>query len=94
MSNVFQAIESDRCADAEATMNRLLDDLIQPANYIGEVITLAYEDATVQIHDKHRETVGGIPSQCFVPTQPLASASGYRLLSGHDSSSAFEPRAV
>ena len=66
MSNVFQAIESDRCADAEATMNRLLDDLIQPANYIGEVITLAYEDATVQIHDKHRETVGGIPSQCFL----------------------------
>ena len=29
-----------------------------------------------------------------VTTQPLASASGYRLLSGHDSSSAFEPRAV
>ena len=30
----------------------------------------------------------------LVTTQPLASASVYRLLSGHDSSSAFEPRAV
>ena len=30
----------------------------------------------------------------IVTTQPLASASVYRLLSGHDSSSAFEPRAV
>jgi Tol biopolymer transport system component len=29
-----------------------------------------------------------------VTTQPLVYASGYRLLSGHDSSCAFEPRAV
>ena len=38
--------------------------------------------------------IKGPNSLDMVTTQPLASASVYRLLSGHDSSSAFEPRAV
>ena len=48
--------------------------------------TEAFADLIPRFHDRLCARV--------VTTQPLASASGYRLLSGHDSSSAFEPRAV
>src|SRR5262245_41100013 len=34
--------------------------------YIGEVFSLAYDDALVQIHDFHRKQVGGIPALSFL----------------------------
>lgn len=44
----------------------LLSDLIEPEAYVGEVYSLGYEEALVQIHDFHRQKVGGIPALSFL----------------------------
>jgi DNA helicase HerA-like ATPase len=40
--------------------------LIEPSAYVGEVYSLGYNDALVQIHDYHRGQVGGIPALSFL----------------------------
>jgi hypothetical protein len=45
---------------------RPLTQLVQPAQYVGEVFSLGYDTALVQIHDFHRRRVGGIPSLSFL----------------------------
>lgn len=40
--------------------------LIQQDNYVGEVIGMEYEGATVQISEHHRQKTGGLPSQGFL----------------------------
>ena len=47
----------------------LFASLVQPGQYVGEVFSLGYEQALVQIHDFHREKVGGIPSLSFSRSQ-------------------------
>ena len=39
---------------------------MQQDQYVGEVFSLGYETALVQIHDSHRQKVGGIPSLSFL----------------------------
>lgn len=43
-----------------------LIDLIQPEQYVGEVVNLVFEKAKVQINDAYRRAAGGIPAQCFL----------------------------
>lgn len=43
-----------------------LTDLIDETAYVGEVYSLGYEEALVQIHDFHRQEVGGIPALSFL----------------------------
>jgi len=45
---------------------KLLTQLVDPAAYVGEVYSLGYEEALVQIHDFHRKQVGGIPALSFL----------------------------
>ena len=45
---------------------RLFKSLIQPHKYVGEVFSVGYETALVQIHDHDRKKVGGIPSLSFL----------------------------
>ena len=40
--------------------------LIDADAYVGEVVSLSYNDAILQIHDFHRQQVGGIPALCFL----------------------------
>lgn len=40
--------------------------LIQKSEYVGELFSINYEYAKVQIHDHARQKVGGIPSLCFL----------------------------
>ena len=40
--------------------------LIDETAYVGEVVSLGYNDAILQIHDFHRQQVGGIPALCFL----------------------------
>jgi hypothetical protein len=47
---------------ASAVLNKLLDE----ASYVGEVFSLGYDEALVQIHDHHRQRVGGIPALAFL----------------------------
>jgi hypothetical protein len=41
---------------------KILTGLIEENAYVGEVYSLGYEEALVQIHDYHRQLVGGIPA--------------------------------
>lgn len=40
--------------------------LIQVSQYVGEVYSISYGTALVEIHDHHRQEVGGIPSLSFL----------------------------
>ena len=66
MAEVIATIQADREQRTREFTGKLLDPLIQPGNYVGEVISLSYDDALVQVHDHHRQEVGGIPSQSFL----------------------------
>ena len=54
-----------------------LVSLVEPEAYVGEVYSLGYESALVQVHDFHRQSVGGIPALSFLlatrvsPTQAV-----------------------
>ena len=56
---------------------RPLVALVEPAAYVGEGYSLGYESALVQVHDFHRQSVGGIPALSFLlatrisPTQAV-----------------------
>ena len=43
-----------------------LGSFIDPDAYVGEVFSLSYESALVQVHDFHRKAVGGIPALSFL----------------------------
>lgn len=43
-----------------------LGALVDGAAYIGEVFSLGYSEALVQIHDYHRREVGGVPALSFL----------------------------
>jgi hypothetical protein len=45
---------------------QLLHGLLQADGYVGDVYSLGYEEALVQIHDFHRRKVGGIPALSFL----------------------------
>lgn len=45
---------------------KLLTNLFDTEAYVGEVFSLSYETALVQVHDYHRREVGGIPALSFL----------------------------
>lgn len=45
---------------------RIFGELVQPDQLIGDVYSLNYESAFVQIHDNFRRRVGGVPSMCLL----------------------------
>jgi len=57
--------ESQQQVEA-AKAKEILMKLIQPEQYVGDVYSIGYESANVQIHDYYRRQVGGIPSLCFL----------------------------
>jgi DNA helicase HerA-like ATPase len=69
MSNMLSSIaqiSAPPLDDKLKTAGQLLRDLLQPDSYVGEVYSLGYEEALVQIHDYHRRLVGGIPALSFL----------------------------
>lgn len=65
-SSIEQVIEDYETTDEKREAQELLGSLVQADQYVGEVYSLGYETALVQIHDFHRREVGGIPSLCFL----------------------------
>lgn len=65
-SSIFQAIAEVRSSAVGRTAKELLGSLVQTEQYVGEVFSIGYETALVQIHDHHRQQVGGIPSLSFL----------------------------
>jgi hypothetical protein len=76
MANVIASIENQlKGPELEAPLlqaAQLLRDLIQPDAYVGDVYSLGYEEALVQIHDFHRRKVGGIPALSFLIATRIA----------------------
>src|SRR2546430_7460280 len=50
----------------------LLKQFVPSDAYVGEVYSLGYEEALVQIHDFHRRQVGGIPALSFLIATRIA----------------------
>ncbi len=44
----------------------VLRSLVDPNAYVGEVVSLGYSEAILQIHDFHRQQVGGVPALSFL----------------------------
>ena len=62
MTTISQAISDELNAPAKA----LLTSLFNSQDYVGEVFSLSYETALVQVHDYYRRQVGGIPALSFL----------------------------
>ncbi len=63
---LMEAFELDQQKNFIKQAHKYFDALIQKEQYVGEVYSISYEEALVQIHDHHRAKVGGIPSLCFL----------------------------
>ena len=66
LSGTESVIREYETGEEQRHAQQLLGSLVQTEQYVGEVYSLGYETALVQIHDFHRREVGGIPSLCFL----------------------------
>lgn len=67
MASVFEKVFSgDEKSIFESEAQRIFGDLVQLDQYVGDVYSISYETALVQIHDNHRQRVGGIPGLSFL----------------------------
>ena len=60
--------------------------LLQKEQYVGEVFSIAYETARVQIHDFQRRHVGGIPALSFLLASRISTPVGEIKIEDEDSS--------
>src|ERR1051325_6267131 len=78
VSPLLTTFAADQAGADQKTAQEILGGLVQPSQYVGEVISLGYTQALVQIHDHYRKKVGGIPPLGFLvgtrvdPSQPIA----------------------
>jgi hypothetical protein len=66
MDNVVSKLKKSEEEKKASEAKEILYKLIQSGQYIGDVYSIGYDFANVQIHNFHRERVGGIPSLCFL----------------------------
>jgi hypothetical protein len=66
ISAVGKEIAATPLEPALVVASELLTTVVEEDAYVGEVYSLGYEDALVQIHDFHRQKVGGIPALSFL----------------------------
>ncbi len=66
VSKVGKELEQTQLEPALAQAGRLIAGLVEEDAYVGDVYSLSYADALVQIHDHHRARVGGIAALSFL----------------------------
>jgi DNA helicase HerA-like ATPase len=77
ISDVARELDQPQLSRELQSAAAILRQTIEPEAYVGEVFSLGYEEALVQIHDFYRRKVGGIPALSFlvatrvVPGQPV-----------------------
>lgn len=80
MTDLLSAVDEQLKPDLDpalADAGNLLRNLVEEAAYVGEVFSPGYDEALVQIHDFHRQKVGGIPALSFLlatrvlPSRPI-----------------------
>jgi hypothetical protein len=66
ISSVARQLEKPQLEPELQEAGKLVLSMIEPDAYVGEVFSLGYEEALVQIHDFYRRKVGGIPALSFL----------------------------
>lgn len=66
ISSVGKKLAEPQLDAAQTAAFELLAGLVEPEAYVGDVYSLGYEQALVQIHDHFRRHVGGIPALSFL----------------------------
>ena len=67
MANELRSsIQEEQKNIQKVNAKQIFAELIQSPQYVGELFSINYETAKVQIHDNERRKVGGIPSLCFL----------------------------
>ena len=64
--NIEKGISKDLENIEKKETKKMFKILIQKGEYVGELFSINYENAKVQIHDHERKKVGGIPSLSFL----------------------------
>jgi len=72
ISTVSERLDEPQLGEDLIGASLLLRELVDEGAYIGEVYSLGYEEALVQIHDFHRQEVGGIPALSFLIASRVA----------------------
>ena len=65
-SDMELLLQSHEAEEDQREAAELLGMLVQQDQYVGEVFSIGYETALVQIHDSNRRDVGGIPGLSFL----------------------------
>lgn len=74
VSSVGKELDQPQLTTELKAAAQSLGALVEEDAYLGEVFSLGYETALVQIHDHHRRKVGGIPALSFlIATRVLPS---------------------
>ncbi|MGD9152151.1 MAG: DUF87 domain-containing protein [Gammaproteobacteria bacterium] len=63
---IEEGIEQSIVASQNNEAKKYFQQLIQKSEYVGELYSINYEYAKIQIHDHERQKVGGIPSLGFL----------------------------
>src|SRR4030042_6428864 len=63
---IEQGIAKDLETIQKKDTKKWFEKLIQKSEYVGELFSINYENAKIQVHDTERQKVGGIPSLCFL----------------------------
>ena len=66
VSNLAGRLSEPELSEPLQAASRELTSLVEDSAYVGEVYSLGYDEALVQIHDFHRQGVGGIPALSFL----------------------------
>lgn len=64
--DIEKGIAKDLESIQKKDTQKWFQQLIQKGEYVGELFSINYENAKVQIHDNERQKVGGIPSLSFL----------------------------
>ena len=75
VSNLAGKLSEPELSEPLQAASRELTALVEDSAYVGEVYSLGYDEALVQIHDFHRQRVGGIPALSFLIATRVNSAS-------------------
>jgi DNA helicase HerA-like ATPase len=76
LSNVAQQLDKTPLPDDLQRAGVELASLVEGGAYVGEVYSIGYEEALVQIHDYNRQQVGGIPALSFlIATRVISGAT-------------------
>jgi len=75
LANVADKLNEPELDQPLRLASQQITQLVEDSAYVGEVYSLGYDEALVQIHDYHRQQVGGIPALSFLIATRISQSS-------------------